>query len=629
MSHAPRRVAPPTVYSQVPSSPPRQSSLGGAPFNAGSQRNPPSSSYVYAQQQSGPEETAQGVQTGAIGSGYGPYSYRPDSVRGEMYRDSHFSAAPSEETSLTGHEKSATAGAAASTTIPPYLWDSKDPDLDDPMHNPDPIRDAALDRSFTIFSLRGWANASALVIIVAGLVTLFLGYPIIADSNRKPSTDAGFNLGGINASGQVPDLTNFPNLIDTDTPSEALTKVGTDGNTYNLVFSDEFNTDGRTFYPGDDPYWEAVDLQYWPTGDLEWYDPSAVTTEGGSMVITMTEVENHDLNFMSGMVTSWNKWCFTTGIIEVNLSLPGDAETPGLWPAAWTMGNLGRAGYGATTEGMWPYTYAACDVGTFPNQTDASGNPAAAEGLSFLPGQRVSACTCDGSDHPGPDVGTGRGVPEIDILEAQVVTSVREGQVSQSYQVAPYNAAYQFDRNSDVTTIFDDSITDFNTYNGSLYQQAVSAVTFVDSANYGGNGFATYGFEWWSDEKNRDDGYIVWSSQGTPAWKITAGSVGADSTTQISQRLISEEPHYIIFNLGMSPSFQKQDFKNLKFPSKMYIDYVRVYQREDAINTGCSPKNRPTADYLNDHVNAYNNPNLTTWSQAGYDFPRNSLFDGC
>jgi hypothetical protein len=30
-----------------------------------------------------------------------------------------------------------------------------------------------------------------------------------------------------------------------------------------LVFSDEFRVDGRTFYPGDDPYWEAVDLHYW------------------------------------------------------------------------------------------------------------------------------------------------------------------------------------------------------------------------------------------------------------------------------------------------------------------------------------------------------------------------------
>jgi hypothetical protein len=32
-----------------------------------------------------------------------------------------------------------------------------------------------------------------------------------------------------------------------------------------LVFSDEFNTPGRTFWPGDDPYWEAVNLHYWVT----------------------------------------------------------------------------------------------------------------------------------------------------------------------------------------------------------------------------------------------------------------------------------------------------------------------------------------------------------------------------
>lgn len=35
-----------------------------------------------------------------------------------------------------------------------------------------------------------------------------------------------------------------------------------------LVFSDEFNTDGRTFYPGEDPYWEAVDLHYWVRGPI-------------------------------------------------------------------------------------------------------------------------------------------------------------------------------------------------------------------------------------------------------------------------------------------------------------------------------------------------------------------------
>ena len=35
------------------------------------------------------------------------------------------------------------------------------------------------------------------------------------------------------------------------------------------MFSDEFNTDGRTFYEGDDPFFQAVDLWYGVTRDLE------------------------------------------------------------------------------------------------------------------------------------------------------------------------------------------------------------------------------------------------------------------------------------------------------------------------------------------------------------------------
>ena len=75
-------------------------------------------------------------------------------------------------------------------------------------------------------------------------------------------------------------------LIDPDTPSSAMTKTSVDGTTLQLVvsvrllrsptssglmtqFSDEFNTDGRTFYPGDDPYFTAVDIWYGVTQDLE------------------------------------------------------------------------------------------------------------------------------------------------------------------------------------------------------------------------------------------------------------------------------------------------------------------------------------------------------------------------
>ena len=80
-------------------------------------------------------------------------------------------------------------------------------------------------------------------------------------------------MGGINRTGQVPDFPNMPQLIDRDTPDDARTRQGTDGKRYNLVFSDEFERDGRTFWPGDDPFWEAMNYNYWPTGDIEWYDP--------------------------------------------------------------------------------------------------------------------------------------------------------------------------------------------------------------------------------------------------------------------------------------------------------------------------------------------------------------------
>lgn len=147
--------------------------------------------------------------------------------------------------------------------MPAFLWDTKDPDLDDPLHNPDPIRDAKLDHSFTLWSSRGWANAIMLFAITTGLVILFAGYPIIIAVNKNHYRDSGYNIGGVNGSGQIPSLPGMPTLIDPDTPSDFFVRTGTDGKKYNLVFSDEFNVDGRTFWPGDDPYWEAVDLNYW------------------------------------------------------------------------------------------------------------------------------------------------------------------------------------------------------------------------------------------------------------------------------------------------------------------------------------------------------------------------------
>jgi beta-glucanase (GH16 family) len=58
-------------------------------------------------------------------------------------------------------------------------------------------------------------------------------------------------------------------LIDPDTPKSAMTRKDKDGNTQALVFSDEFNEDGRTFYPNDDPYFQGMDFWYGVTQDME------------------------------------------------------------------------------------------------------------------------------------------------------------------------------------------------------------------------------------------------------------------------------------------------------------------------------------------------------------------------
>jgi len=203
---------------------------------------------------------------------------------------------------------------------------------------------------------------------------------------------------------------------------------------------------------------------------MEWYDPEAVTTKNGSLQITLSQKQTHDLNYQGGMISSWNKFCFTGGIVVASVSLPGLSDVVGLWPAIWTMGNLGlyfdsrpkqstyllwprsswirckSGGHGACLicslpkwllkagplTLQWPYTYDSCDIGTVPNQTmnglpiaaTKNGDPSNKGVLSYLPGQRLSRCTCPGESHPGPVHSdgsyVGRGAPEIDMFEAQV-----------------------------------------------------------------------------------------------------------------------------------------------------------------------------------------------------------------
>lgn len=60
-----------------------------------------------------------------------------------------------------------------------------------------------------------------------------------------------------------------------------------------------------------------------------------------------------------------------------------------------------------------------------------------------------------------------------------------------------------------------------------------------------------------------------------------------------------------MLNLGISTNWQKILLETMEFPAQMLVDYVRVYQRKGHTNVGCDPKDYPTADYINSHMDAY------------------------
>ncbi|KAG6613270.1 Beta-glucan synthesis-associated protein [Phytophthora cinnamomi] len=218
--------------------------------------------------------------------------------------------------------------------------------------------------------------------------------------------------------------------------------------------SDEFNTEGRSFDAGDDHLWTALELPDGVNAALEVYSTNMTGTECDTdgncyFYINTTDetiektVWNNYISppgyqtvyfyYRSGMVQTWNKFCFQGGMIEVRARLPGavssasgnpDVKTGSTtvraanidyyptWPGIWMMGNLGRALFTGSTARMWPFSYNECNDTIFDSQN-----------------QRISAC----DDNPGSGMkaNQGRGAPEIDILEGGGTA------ISSSIQVGP------------------------------------------------------------------------------------------------------------------------------------------------------------------------------------------------
>lgn len=98
----------------------------------------------------------------------------------------------------------------------------------------------------------------------------------------------------------------------------------------------------------------------------------------------------------------------------------------------------------------------------------------------------------------------------------------------------------------------------------------------------------------------------------------------------------------------MSRNFGYVDLDHLTFPATMKVDYIRVYQDPNAKNVGCDPEDFPTQAYINEcvllfgvqlrrshfvsfrYIEAYTNPNLTTWrDDFGQTFPKSSFLGQC
>ncbi|CAN0308956.1 unnamed protein product [Ascophyllum nodosum] len=446
--------------------------------------------------------------------------------------------------------------------------------------------------------------------------------------------------------------------IDPDTAEEnwATTSLY-DGSDYELIMSDEFELDGRTFADGHDPMWTSAthsdDAQTSSgLGSQHFYNASYGTTSKGAgcMNITTTDektewrgynpftrkYETLSKNFRSSMINSWNKFCFTGesvgGIVEISAKLPGEHNIGGLWPAFWLLGNLGRATYEASTNLIWPWSYNKCD----PKLQRA---------------QEISAC--NKVNHFGLHPHQGRGSTEIDILEAQPGLSsdpllnlgkVNNPYVSTTVQLAPGIPRHR-PANGDLLTpadnwyknmtIGNDSILNYHFYgmhvdktapeepvyrgaDQAYLADAISALTPLKRTHF--HDFHNYKLEWVPGP----GGYLRWYIDNVEVLAVDAKVIEEHGTQ------IPDEPSYIILNTAVSSSWGfpvppipcdnpcydcgddkchcaiPQGFCKM-LPSYFMIDYVRVYQNtsDDRMSVGCDIPSHPSKLWIQAHQYRY------------------------
>jgi beta-glucanase (GH16 family) len=433
--------------------------------------------------------------------------------------------------------------------------------------------------------------------------------------------------------------------VDPDTKQAHLTTqplANEDNRAYELVFSDEFEQAGRKFADGSDPRWTAINKNDYTNEALHFYSHDNAHTSNGVLNITTVEKENvykafneHTKQFyadkkyvQSGMLQSWNKFCFVGGIVEFSAKLPGDPHKGGLWPALWMLGNLARATYVGSSDYVWPFSYNQCNPKTRQSQ-------------------EINACSL--VNHYGLAPKSGRGSPEIDILEAMQGepgdlpnTFIQRPYQSTSLQVSPGieidrpilgkrpheghwypDLEYSSQNKSDLNPFFY-GVTLVHKPNSYTYQSdALSANLQLKATHYSKQ--HVYRVEWEPPAEDGTGGYIKWFTDGELIYGIHGKSL------DIMKTEIPSEPMYLLMNTAVSshwgfpqPCPEGCSCKCFEcgnpecacaipsgycdnFPASFEIDYVRVYQaiNESKHILGCSPEARPTATFIEGHAKRY------------------------
>jgi beta-glucanase (GH16 family) len=123
---------------------------------------------------------------------------------------------------------------------------------------------------------------------------------------------------------------------------------------------------------------------------------------------------------------------------------------------------------------------------------------------------------------------------------------------------------------------------------------------------YDGSQYQKYAFEYAPGDAN---GKIAWFVGEEQSFLVDGRAIGPNGN--VAQRQVSQEPMSIVMNLRISNSWTQIFTSELKFPTTMHVDYVRIYRRPGQTLVTCDPPGYPTTEYIAKHAAAYKNPNFT------------------